>query len=56
MANSKPLHANYWNNKTLTLDANGANGQRVTVERIKVSGKREARKVAEERGAVCWNF
>lgn len=24
--------------------------------RIKVSGKREARKLAKLRGAICWNF
>ena len=29
---------------------------RQTVEVIGVSGKREARKVALERGAKCWNF
>ena len=29
---------------------------RQTVEVIGVSGKREARKVAVERGAKCWNF
>lgn len=26
------------------------------VETIRVSGKREARKIAAERNATCWNF
>ena len=29
---------------------------RVGGKEVKVSGKREARKIANELGAICWNF
>lgn len=32
------------------------NGERRHIESIAVAGKREARKIAAERGAKCWNF
>lgn len=33
-----------------------AAGRRTILETIAVSGKREARAIAGERGFVCWNF
>jgi hypothetical protein len=33
-----------------------ANGERSFVEAIGVSGKAEARRIAKQRNAVCWNF
>jgi hypothetical protein len=33
-----------------------ANGRRSNVAAFTVSGKREARQLAKQQGAVCWNF
>ena len=33
-----------------------ANGRRSSVAAFTVSGKREARKLAKEQEAICWNF
>lgn len=33
-----------------------ANGERQHVETVGVSGKGEARRIARQRGAKCWNF
>ncbi len=35
---------------------NPALGERVTLETLAVAGRAEARRVAAERGARCWNF
>lgn len=49
------LIAEYTNNKTLTISTL-TGGYKINRTEIKVAGKREARKIAGERGATCWNF
>jgi hypothetical protein len=50
---SPGLFAHYLNNKTVRItDSIRPIGGEV----IAVSGKREARRIAAERGARCWNF
>ena len=52
------IEAHYTTGKQPTLCfAATTNGQRAWIEeRIPVSGKREAQKLAAERGATPWNF
>lgn len=58
---TKKLYAHFYRARgggwTLLLtdgpDTSYALGNR---EEIPVSGKREARRIAAERGAICWNF
>ena len=40
----------------LDLQHIGADGRAVKVETITVAGKRDARRIAAERGAIEWNF
>lgn len=50
---SAELFAHYFNNKTVRITDSM---RPVGGEVIAVAGKREARKLAAERGARCWNF
>lgn len=47
------MYAHYCSNKTVTIcDNNRGIGGKT----FKVAGKREARHLAQEYGAQCWNF
>lgn len=53
------LRANYYPNKgrrELDIQHVGPDGRPFKVETLKVADKREARRIAAERNAVCWNF
>ena len=53
------LRANYYNakgRKELDVQHIGADGRPFRVETIVVADKRDARRIAAERGAIEWNF
>jgi len=47
------MYAHYCNNKTVRLNNSTSPVGGIV---IAVTGKREARKIAAEYGALCWNF
>jgi hypothetical protein len=53
------LRANYYNTKgrkELDIHRVGVDGRPFKVETIVVADKRDARRIAAERGAIEWNF
>jgi hypothetical protein len=53
------LRANYYNakgRKELDIHHIGGDGRPFKVETIAVADKRDARRIAAERGAIEWNF